>query len=154
MRHHPQPDHDRLTDEGSAELQQALSLLLPIRRQRLRRCERVQRQAEQALLETQRQSADAEQQLDAAQQHYQQLRDDFARRHQSGRQKQEHLVGGLTRERQASDAVSGQRNQLQACRTAQVTQQQQVQHAQQQTQARLRDVEKLEYLMAHSEALR
>ncbi|MFY1039510.1 hypothetical protein ACOMYX_12715 [Pantoea agglomerans] len=50
--------------------------------------------------------------------------------------------------------MSGQRNQLQQCRAQQVMQQQQVQHTQQQTQARLRDVEKLEYLMAHSEALR
>ncbi len=154
MRRHPLPDHDITTDEGSAELQQAFSLLLPIRRQRLRRCERLQRQAEQALCETQRQSAEAELQLEAAQQHYQQLRDSFAGHHQSGLQKQEHLVGGLARERQASDEVSGQRNQLQQCRAQQVMQQQQVQHTQQQTQARLRDVEKLEYLMAHSEALR
>ncbi|MDH2913014.1 type III secretion protein [Kosakonia sp. HypNH10] len=154
MRRHPLPDNDIITDDGSAELQQAFSLLLPIRRQRLRRCERLQRQAEQALRETQRQSAEAEQQLAAAQQHYQQLRESFAEHHQSGLQKQERLVEGLTEERQASDAVSGQRHQLQQCRTQQVTQQQQVQHAQQQTQARLRDVEKLEYLMEHSEALR
>ncbi|MFX0568475.1 type III secretion protein [Kosakonia cowanii] len=154
MRRHPLPDNDIITDDGSAELQQAFSLLLPIRRQRLRRCERLQRQAEQALRETQRQSAEAEQQLAAAQQHYQQLRESFAEHHQSGLQKQERLVEGLTEERQASDAVSGQRNQLQQCRTQQATQQQQVQHAQQQTQARLRDVEKLEYLMEHSEALR
>lgn len=154
MRRHPLPDHDITTEESSTELQQAFSLLLPIRRQRLRRSERLQRQAEQALCETQRQSAETEQQLEVAQQHYQQLRDSFAGHHQSGLQKQERLIGGLIRERQASDAVSGQRNQLQQCRAQQVMQQQQVQHAQQQTQARLRDVEKLEYLMAHSEALR
>ncbi|MCX3310412.1 type III secretion protein [Pantoea vagans] len=154
MRHHPQPEHDIITDDGGAELQQAFSLLLPIRRQRLRRCERLQRQAEQALSDMQRQTDEAEQQLDTARQHYQQLREGFAGHHQSGLQKQEHLVGGLIRERQASDAVSGQRHQLQQRRAQQVTQQQQVQHARQQTQARLRDVEKLEYLMAHSEALR
>lgn len=154
MRHHPLPDHDTLPDETNRELEQAFSLLLPIRRQRLRRCERLQRQAEQVLRETECQAAEAESQLDAARQHYQQLRESFAGRHQSGLQKQERLVGGLAREREASEAVNEQRTQLQQCRTEQVTQQQQVQHAQQQTQARLRDVEKLEYLMAHSEALR
>lgn len=154
MRRHPLPDNDIIPDDSGAELQRAFALLLPIRRQRLRRSERLQREAEQALRETERRSAEAQEQLEAAQQHYQQLRDSFAEHHQAGLQKQERLVEGLTHERQASDAVSGQRNQLQQCRTQQVTQQEQVQHAQQQTQARLRDVEKLEYLMEHSEALR
>lgn len=154
MRRHPLPDDDIIATDTGADLQQAFALLLPIRRQRLRRSERQQREAEQALRETEQQISENEQQLEAAQQHYQQLRANFAGQHQAGLQKQERLQQGLAQERQASDEVSGQRNQLSQRRTQQVNQQQQVQHAQQQTQARLRDVEKLEYLIEHSEALR
>jgi len=154
MRRHPPPDNDIIEPDTAAGLQQAFSLLLPIRRQRLRRSERLQREAEQALRDAERHTGEAEVLLEQAQARYRTLRDSFAQKHQAGVQKQERLVEGLAHERQASDAVFGQRNQLQQCRTQQVEQLHQVQHAQQQTQARLRDVEKLEYLMEHSEALR
>lgn len=154
MRRHPLPDNDIIAPDASDTLAQAFALLLPIRRQRLRRSERLQREAEQALRETERHTAQTEQQLDEAQQAYQALREGFAEHHQAGVQKQEHLMEGLAHERQANDAVSGQRNQLQQYRHQHVTQQQQMQHAQQQTRARQREVEKLEYLIEHSEALR
>lgn len=153
MRRHPLPDNEPVADEQT-DLAQAFALLLPIRRQRLHRCERQQREAEQALRESERQTSKTEQQLAQAQQHYQQLRDEFAGQYQAGLQKQERLMQGLAQERTASDTVNGQRNQLSQCRRQQLNQQQQVQLAQQQTQARMRDVEKLEYLMEHSEALR
>ena len=153
MRRHPQPDNDIEPDDAD-DLQQAFALLLPIRRQRLRRSERQQRETERALREAENHRLSAETALENGQQAYQTLREGFADRHQAGVQKQEQLMQGLAQERHASEAVARQRGQLARSHQTMQDQQHALRQAQQETQARLRDVEKLEYLMQQSEALR
>lgn len=152
MRRHPQPDSEtEFTDAD--DLQQAFALLLPIRRQRLRRSERLQRETERALHEAERQCDSAQTALENGRQAYLALREGFADRHQTGVQKQERLMQGLEQERHASDAVAERQGELTRYRQEASDKEQQLRQAQQETQARLRDVEKLEYLMQHSEAL-
>ena len=150
MRHRINIEADIAETSDAEALQQAFALLLPIRRQRLNRSERQQREQEQALRDADEQCDAAQQQLGVRQQHYRQLRDSFA----NGMRKQEQLQQGLDHERQAGDAVQGQKRELAHCQQQQTAQQQRLEQAQQETRARQRDVEKLEYLMQESEALR
>lgn len=150
MRRRINVEADIAETSAAEELQKTFALLLPIRRQRLNRSERQQREQEQALRRADQQCDTAQQQLGVCQQHYQQLRDSFA----NGMRKQEQLQQGLAHERQAGDAVQGKKRELAHCQQQQTAQQQRLERAQQETRSRQRDVEKLEYLMQESEALR
>jgi len=149
MRRPINPEADLAETSANAELQQTFALLLPIRRQRLSRSERAQREQERALREANSQREAAEMQLEVCQQRYHQLRDSFA----AGVQPQQRLMQGLNKERTANDARQGQQRQLEQCQQRQTEQQQRLAQAQQETLARQRELEKLEYLIGESEVL-
>ncbi|MCU5773676.1 type III secretion system protein [Erwiniaceae bacterium BAC15a-03b] len=149
MRRHINVESDIPEVSDTEALQKTFALLLPIRRQRLNRSERAQREQERALQAADSQSAAAQQQLARHQQHYQQLRDSFA----AGLQQQENLRQELHQERQAGEAVLGQKRELINCQQQQSDQQQRLSEAQQETRSRQRELEKLEYLMQESEGL-
>lgn len=154
MRRHRNLDDDIPVEDAGAALQQAFALLLPIRRQRLRRSERAQREADRALRDTVTRSDQLAEQLAEQQTRYLALRDGFAERHLAVTQKQERLMQGLTQERGACDAVAGHKNALVQCQRLTEVQTAQLEEARRETQARQRDVEKLEYMIQESEVLR
>ena len=154
MRRHRNPDDDLVVEESGIELQKAFALLLPIRRQRLRRSERQQRQAEQALRDTVTHGERIERALGEQQTHYLALREAFADRHMEGTQKQERLMQGLNQERSACEAVAGHKNALTQSQHQQRQRAEYLEQAQRDTQARQRDLEKLEYMIQESEVLR
>ncbi|AUX92200.1 type III secretion protein [Mixta gaviniae] len=133
-------------EEGDANLRAAFALLLPIRRQRLRRSERQQRQHEQQLTQLQSAQRDAEQQLTQRRAAYQTLRDGFDETH-LGRQPLTDLQRGLQQEQRAAEALQRQRQALSDCVTQCDAQSEQLAAARAETRLRQRELEKLEMLM-------
>ncbi|RQM39583.1 type III secretion system protein [Erwinia psidii] len=136
----PQPDIQRLS------LQQALNVLMPIRRQRLNRAQRLQRQQQAGLQQAQTEQQAHEEQLVQDQQHYQQQRERLQQ--QSSKEK---LTRHLNNEMSALQAVGQQQQQChqaeRACEKASFELEQATQWAREQQKA----VEKLEYLSEHLE---
>lgn len=128
-------------------LQQALNVLMPIRRQRLSRAQRQQRQHQTRLAEAQAQQQAEEEQLVQDLQHYQ-LQRERLQQQQSSREK---LTRHVNNELSALQAVGQQQQQCQqaeqSCHQAAYTLEQATEWTREQQKA----VEKLEYLSEHLE---
>ncbi|AXF77214.1 type III secretion system protein [Erwinia tracheiphila] len=135
-----EPDSQRLS------LQQALNVLMPIRRQRLNRAQRVQRQQHTLLTQAREQKQAEEEQLVQEQEHYLEQRERLQQ--QSSREK---LTRHLNNEMTALQAVGKQQQQCyqaeHACEQAQAELERATQWAREQQKA----VEKLQYLSEHLE---
>lgn len=134
-------------DNQLESLQQALNVLMPIRRQRLSRAQRQQRQHQTRLAEAQAQQQAEEEQLVQDQQHYQLQRE----RLQQQRSSREKLTRHVNNELSALQAVGQQQQQCQqaeqSCHQAAYTLEQATEWTREQQKA----VEKLEYLSQHLE---
>lgn len=146
MRRYNNVESDIEEESPTAELERTLNILLPIRRQRLSRSERLQREQERALRQVQEQEEQAEVTLVEEQQRYREIRDSFDDNN-LGQQRTYQLERAIQHEQQASDRVGEQRNHLLHLGIEEEAQQQRVVEAQQETRLRQRDVEKLEYLL-------
>ncbi|MCU7369211.1 type III secretion protein [Pantoea stewartii] len=146
MRRSRNIDHQPQSNDGDRALDQALALMLPIRRQRLQRSERRQRREEQQFRTCRRQLEQTQSLLEATRQDYQQRREQFDR-HYLGRQPLERLQHGLADERKAAAAVETGQQQLLASQQRSEEQQQKLQAAQAETLRRQRELEKLECLL-------
>lgn len=134
-------------DSQLESLQQALNVLMPIRRQRLSRAQRQQRQHQTRLAEAQAQQQAEEEQLVQDQQHYQ-LQRERLQQQQSSREK---LTRHVNNELSALQAVGQQQQQCQqaeqSCHQAAYALEQATEWTREQQKA----VEKLEYLSEHLE---
>lgn len=147
MRRHIDAETPLSPDPQRVALEQVLNTLLPIRRRRLRHCEREQRQHEQQLQRCRVAVEEGHQRLEEKKIGYLQLRNNFVPQH-----------AGITQ------ALNDLRETLDVEKTTRAGVIQQVQHTQQlqeevqQQQARLndvqlavqrcqRDIEKIEYLL-------
>lgn len=147
MRRHANPEPEPVVDTVAVELQRTLNMLLPIRRQRLNRSERQQREHEQRLTQLETQTDRAGERLNEYQQGYQQLRAGFAAQNCGVHQAIYLLEHALEQEQQALKKVHGERLTLEELAQARLVQQQHVEAARQETRQRQRDVEKLEFLL-------
>lgn len=147
MRRHSQPEPEEEVEASAVELQRTLNLLLPIRRQRLNRSERQQREQEQALQLVNEKTSLTEQRLAERQGDYQQIRQAFMHHHGGVRQEKFRLERALQNEQQAAEKVDNERLSLHQLAEQQLHQQAQVENARQETRQRQREVEKLEYLL-------
>lgn len=134
-------------DSQRVSLQEALNVLMPIRRQRLSRAQRQQREQQASLEQAKAQQLAQEEQLEQDQQHYLTHRERLQQQ-QSSREK---LTRHLNNEMSALQAVGEQQQQCyqaeQACEDAAVELEKAIQWAREQQKA----VEKLEYLSEHLE---
>lgn len=151
MRRHSPPEPEAEIDAAAAELQRTLHLLLPIRRQRLSRSERQQREQEQALQAVFEESRQTERRLTEKRDAYQQLRATFMQTNGGVQQQKFLLERALQAEQQAAELVDSECLNLHQLAQQKVEQQQRVEQAQQETRLRQREVEKLEYLLEQSE---
>lgn len=147
MRRYVNPEPEPVADVAAVELRRTLDLLLPIRRQRLNRSERQQREQEQTLRQLETQTDRAGEQLNERRQGYQQLRAGFAAQNCGVRQASYLLERALEQEQQALKKVHSGQLKLHELTQAQHDQQQRVEAARQETRQRQRDVEKLEFLL-------
>ncbi|ARF52504.1 type III secretion system protein [Pantoea stewartii] len=142
-----QNEDDELAQENPFEsLQMALETLIPLRRQRFIRAQRVQRQLQNNLIEAESQQHVEEQHLQQAQLHYQRQREGL--RKQSCRQT---LTAQVNAERTALETMC---RQQQSCQQSEQRCQQvahELTQASQHTRERQKDLEKLEYLAEHLE---
>lgn len=151
MRRHQLPEPDLEVSTDGETLARTLNLLLPIRRQRLSRSERQQRDAENALRSLEMKALETEQDLAQKQADYQQLRDTFAANNCGKHQAKYRLERAIEQEQQAAGRVEAVRQTLNQLAQQQTAQRERVETAQQETRQRLRDVEKLEYLLQQKE---
>lgn len=147
MRRYANPEPEPVADPAAAELRRTLDLLLPIRRQRLNRSERQQREREQALRQLAEKTTRADERLDESRQGYRELKAGFAQQNCGVRQASYLLERALEQEQQALKKVHSGRLALQALHQARLAQQQCVEEARQETRLRQREVEKLEFLL-------
>ncbi|WP_437216875.1 type III secretion protein [Pectobacterium sp. LFLA-215] len=133
--------------ERDAELQTVLNLLMPIRRQRLSRSERQQRQEEQQLKRIAQQQQHHEQQVELLRQASQAQRDQFATETQGQRHTLENLKKRLAAEQRLLSAIATETQQAQATQQQHHDQQRQVDHARDATRQCQKAVEKLDYLL-------
>lgn len=133
--------------ERDAELQAILNLLMPIRRQRLSRSERQQRQEEQQLLRIAEQQRQQQQQVEALQQASQTQRDQFARETQGQPHSLETLKKRLAAEQRLIGEIATETQAVQATQQQHGDQQRQVDNARNATRQCQKAVEKLEYLL-------
>lgn len=137
-------------EDAAAGLREAFALLLPIRRQRLRRSERQQRQHEQQLARLQAEEQAANQQLAQQQSDYQTLRAGFDAAY-LGHQPLSQLQRGLQQEDRAAEAVQRQRQVIRENAAQRAIQSEQLTEARRETRQRQRELEKLEMLMQENE---
>jgi DNA repair ATPase RecN len=134
-------------DSQLESLQQALNVLMPIRRQRLSRAQRQQRQHQTRLAEAQAQQQAEEEQLVQDQQHYQLQRERLQQQQSSREKLTRHVNNALS----ALQAVGQQQQQCQqaeqSCHQAAYALEQATEWTREQQKA----VEKLEYLSEHLE---
>ncbi|WCG81413.1 type III secretion protein [Pectobacterium sp. A5351] len=133
--------------ERDTELQAVLNLLMPIRRQRLSRSERQQRQEEQQLIRIAQQQRHHQQQVDTLQQASQTQRDQFARETQGQSHTLENLKKHLATEQRLLGEIATEMQQVQATQQQHRDQQRQVDSARDVTRQCQKAVEKLEYLL-------
>ncbi|MEI7088049.1 type III secretion protein [Pectobacterium versatile] len=133
--------------ERDAELQTVLNLLMPIRRQRLSRSERQQRQEEQQLIRIAEQQRHHQQQVEALRQASQTQRDQFAQETQGQCQTLENLKTRLAAEQRLLGEIATKMQQAQATQQQHHDQLRQVDHARDATRQCQKAVEKLEYLL-------
>ncbi|MDX6915035.1 type III secretion protein [Pectobacterium carotovorum] len=133
--------------ERDAELQTVLNLLMPIRRQRLSRSERQQRQEEQQLIRIAEQQRHHQKQVDALQQASQTQRDQFTRETLGQRQTLENLKKRLAAEQRLLGDIATETQQVRASQQQHRDQQRQVDNARDATRQCQKAVEKLEYLL-------
>ncbi|KHN92154.1 type III secretion protein [Pectobacterium actinidiae] len=133
--------------ERDAELQTVLNLLMPIRRQRLSRSERQQRQEEQQLIRIAEQQRHHQQQVDMLRQASQTQRDQFAQETQGRPQTLENLKKRLTAEQRLLSEIATETQQVQATQQQRHNQQCQVDRARDATRQCQKAVEKLDYLL-------
>lgn len=140
---------DELQQQNSQleSLQQALNVLMPIRRQRLSRAQRQQRQQQTLLAEAEAQQQAEEKQLLQEQQHYQLQRNRLQQQQSSREKLTRHVNNALN----ALQAVGQQQQQClqaeQSCQQAAYALEQATAWTREQQKA----VEKLEYLSEHLE---
>lgn len=134
-------------DSQLESLQQALNVLMPIRRQRLSRAQRQQRQQQTLLAEAEAQQQAEEEQLVQDQQHYQLQRERLQQQQSSREKLTRHVNNALS----ALQAVGQQQQQCQqaeqSCQQAAYALEQATEWRREQQKA----VEKLEYLSEHLE---
>ncbi|MEQ9885791.1 type III secretion protein [Pectobacterium zantedeschiae] len=133
--------------ERDAELQSVLNLLMPIRRQRLSRSERQQRQEEQQLIRIAEQQRHHQQQVEALRQASHTQRDEFVRETRGQRQTLEHLKKHLAAEQRLLSEIAAETQQVQATQQQHDNQRRQVDDARNTTRQCQKAVEKLEYLL-------
>ncbi|MFU9136288.1 type III secretion protein [Erwinia tasmaniensis] len=147
MHRRANPEPELTADPSAVELQRTLNLLLPIRRQRLSRSERQQREQERALRSLVEKKAEADERLAGRRQDYQQVRRAFDGQNCGVRQEKFRLERAIQQEQQAADRVDKEQMKLHQLAQQHGEQQVKVEQAQQETRRRLREVEKLEYLL-------
>ncbi|WP_034913231.1 MULTISPECIES: hypothetical protein [Erwinia] len=147
MRRHANPEPEIEADAAAIELQKTLNMLLPIRRQRLNRSERQQREQERALQQVIDKTAEGEVRLTQRQQDYQQIRQGFDGKNRGISQAKFRLDRALESEHQALERVDNERLGLHQLAVEQRERQSKVEQAQQETRLRMREMEKLEYLL-------
>ncbi|AMG56676.1 hypothetical protein [Pantoea vagans] len=144
----PLIEEDELEQQDSPleSLQQALNVLIPIRRQRLSRAQRQQRQQQTLLAEAEAQQQAEEKQLVQDQQHYQVQRERL--QYHSSREKLTRHVNNALSALQTVDQQKKQCQQAQyRCQQAAYALEQATEWAREQQKA----VEKLDYLSEHLE---
>lgn len=147
MRRHIDTETPADIDPREQELQRVLSVLLPIRKQRLNRSERLQRKQKQQLQQSQQTYHHGTQQLQQSQQRYQQTVDTFAKAHQGKSEPQRQLYDAInTEQRQRTDLLC-QQQQVTLLQQDMQKQQLLTDDAQREVQRNQRDVEKIEYLL-------
>ncbi len=154
MRRYSFVESDIVADPATAELARAVNILLPIRRLRLNRTERLQREQERELQSADARSAKTSQALLAQQARYQGLKARFNAENQGRRQGKESLMKTLAEEQHESDNVARIRTQLDQLQQYRLQQQTRVEQARRETGLRRREVEKLDSLSDESKVSR
>ncbi|URQ61340.1 hypothetical protein LQ939_02970 [Pantoea alhagi] len=150
MRQRINPIEEPAPEDPAASLRDTFALLLPIRRQRLRRSEREQRQHEQQLEHLRAEARRADEQLTQRQSDYQRLRAGFDTAY-LGHQPFSRLQRGLQQEERAAGAVQRQRQAVCESAAQCAAQSEKLAAARSETQLRQRELEKLEMLMQENE---
>ncbi|AWO77466.1 type III secretion system protein [Serratia marcescens] len=135
-------EFDLPCDPQRQTLQQTLTMLMPIRRQRLNRAQRQLRQQKMLLEQARQQQAAQQQRLLQQQQHYQQQRAAFRYCHQT----LETLAQRLANEQAALQAMGQQQQQYQQAQQQQQTATLQLDQAVRLAREQHKALEKLEYL--------
>jgi|SRR5471030_216431 len=147
MRRHIDAETPPEPDLQAEELHRILKILLPIRKQRLSRSERMQR-AEAAKLVASQQALNAgEQQLLEQQQHYSTASELVNAQHVGQTEALSTLRKALNDEQSRRGAVQQQHHQVRQLGADHQTQQQHNDRAQRDVLLRQREVEKVEYLL-------
>jgi multidrug resistance efflux pump len=147
MRRHIDAETPLSPDPQQVSLEQVLNTLLPIRRRRLRHCEREQRQHEQHLRRCQQAVELGEQQLAEQKIGYLQLRNDFVPQHAGVTQPLNDLRETLDVEKTTRAGVIQQIQRTQQLQEEVQQQQARLNDAQLAVQRCQRDIEKMEYLL-------
>ena len=154
MRRHIDAETPAEVDAQAVELHKVLQVLLPIRQQRLRRSERQQRQQAQHLQQCQQAQQIGEQQLADHALRYQATSAAFLPQHQGQQTALQALKSAIEDEQQQRDDMLRQQQQVETLAAASRQQQARSEAAVRHVQRCQRDVEKIEYLLQHSEGTR
>lgn len=147
MRRHIDTETPADIDPREQELQRVLSVLLPIRKQRLNRSERLQRKQKQQLQQSQQTYHHGTQQLQQSQQRYQQTVDAFAKAHQGKSEPQIQLYDAINIEQRQRTDLLCQQQQVTLLQQDMQKQELLTDDAQREVQRNQRGVEKIEYLL-------
>ncbi|AIR65718.1 hypothetical protein [Cedecea neteri] len=147
MRRYSEAETPLSPDPQQVALEQMLTLLLPIRRRRLRRCESEHRQHEQQLRRCQQAVEQGEQQLAEQKIGYLQLRNDFVPQHAGVMQPLNDLRETLDVEKSSRAGVIQQIQHTHQLQEEVQQQQERLTAAQSAVQRCQRDIEKMEYLL-------
>ena len=147
MRHPVETESPDQPDAQALALQEALHILLPIRRQRLRRSEQKQREQQQLLSQQNQSLVQGEQLALGQQQAWQQSQADFVEHHTGVLQPLNVLQLGIEQEQSCRLALVQQQLHNQQLVQQIEQQQENVHSARQDVQRCQREVEKLEYLL-------
>lgn len=147
MRRYSEAEAPLSPDPQQVALEQVLTLLLPIRRRRLRRCESEQRQNEQQLRRCQQAVEQGEQQLAEQKIGYLQLRNNFVPQHAGITKPLNDLRETLDVEKSSRAGVIQQIQHTHQLQEEVQQQQARLTAAQSAVQRCQRDIEKMEYLL-------
>lgn len=147
MRRHIDAETPLSPDPQRVALEQVLNTLLPIRRRRLRHCEREQRQHEQQLQRCRVAVEDGHQRLEEKKIGYLQLRNDFVPQHAGVTQPLNDLRETLDVEKTTRAGVIQQIQHTHQLQEEVQQQQARLNDAQLAVQRCQRDIEKMEYLL-------
>ncbi|NDL63386.1 hypothetical protein [Acerihabitans arboris] len=147
QKRHPALEPESVADGQERALSRALRLLLPIRRQRLLRCEQRLREQQRQLRLSVDRAGEEERLLTGQRQRYALLRDGFERENRGRRQRLEQLDRTLAQERREHGRVARHQGNLQQLAREREALQSVLAQAREDARRRQREVEKLELLL-------